>query len=696
MGLLNFGTLQIDLEQRRVFTASSEIIVEPKMFEVLSYLIKNSERYVSLQELHTEVWAGRVVTDTAVRRTISKLRSVLGDTETETPLYIKSQMKRGYQFIGKPINEEQIQTDAISTAIAVNQLMPSNAIMPKTSKSRTFTFWLGIVTAALMMLMFTYHLFKEKPQTSLITAEPLVTIAGEKLFLSISENGRYQAFTARLNKNEGWQPYLYDRKIGQLHKLQRPKDAPSPFVSLINNENVVVSAVENGEPKLHFYSIVNLEKSIKRITLKDFSFIGQVVSYEDKLVLINGQKKTDKNLVYYLLNIDDETFDQFTYSSVPNSIDAGAVISPDKKHFAFIRRAENYHVQVLRSNDKARVAEEFFDIAQVPTDEINLVWLDNGQLLINGGNKFKIINVTNSSISDIPISTRFSGLGRDEKGNLFGLIKQPLKSTFYEVKLNDLSSIQRYFSFNGQALDLSYSQTPEKFWLVEKTASGYELQQYNPDNGEKKLHFKSQERFTVIAEKKETANLLVQFNSRKIKMLDYAKGKLTDISDINQQISYATFAEDKNLIFFTEQIGDEWHVNSFDLQSTSQRRILKGYRLLLPWRNQFIVADAKGTFFLLNKHYEQVKQLPLTIEFNLLHQVSLRGEKLIAANIGVDSNWKLMTLDLVSGEYQQQVTNSLPIQTTLSFNNEGTGVIVAIDNSHENQLVKLSYNFGYN
>lgn len=687
MGLLNFGTLQIDLEQRRVFTASSEIIVEPKMFEVLSYLIKNSARYVSLQELHTEVWAGRVVTDTAVRRTISKLRSVLGDTETETPLYIKSQMKRGYQFIGKPINEEQIQTDAISTAIAVNQLMPSNAILPKTSKSRTFTFWLGIVTAALMMLMFTYHLFKEKPQTSLITAEPLVTIAGEKLFLSISENGRYQAFTARLNKNEGWQPYLYDRKIGQLHKLQRPKDAPSPFVSLINNENVVVSAVENGESKLHFYSIANLEKSIKRITLKDFSFIGQVVSYEDKLVLINGQKKTDKNLVYYLLNIDDETFDQFTYSSVPNSIDAGAVISPDKKHFAFIRRAENYHVQVLRSNDKARVAEEFFDIAQVPTDEINLVWLDNGQLLINGGNKFKIINVTNSSISDIPISTRFSGLGRDEKGNLFGLIKQPLKSTFYEVKLNDLSSIQRYFSFNGQALDLSYSQTPDKFWLVEKTASGYELQQYNPDNGEKNLHFKSQERFTVIAEKKETANLLVQFNSKKIKMLDYAKGKLTDISDINQQISYATFAEDKNLIFFTEQIGDEWHVNSFDLQSTSQRRILKGYRLLLPWRNQFIVADAKGTFFLLNKHYEQVKQLPLTIEFNLLHQVSLRGEKLIAANIGVDSNWKLMTLDLVSGEYQQQVTNSLPIQTTLSFNNEGTGVIVAVDNSHENQLV---------
>lgn len=692
MSLLNFGEFQIDINLRRIYNTSGELAVEPKMLDVLCYLIQHSDRYVSLQELHAEVWAGRVVTDTAVRRTISKLRSVLGDTETETPLYIKSQMKRGYQFIGKPINEEQVQTDPISTAIAVDQLMPSSAILPKKRTSRTLTIWFCIVTAALIMLVFTYHFFKKTTQTSLITTEPLVTIAGEKLFLSISENGRYQAFTARLNKNEGWQPYLFDRKIGQLQKLQRSKDAPSPFVSLINNENVVVSAVENGESKLHLYSIANLDKSIKTITLKDFSFIGQVVSYEDKLVLINGQKKTDKNLVYYLLNIDDETFKQFTYSSIPNSIDAGAAISPDKKHFAFIRRAENYHVQVLRSEDKARVAEEFFEIAQVPSDEINIVWLDNTQLLINGGNKFKIINITNGSISDIPISNRYSGLGRDEQGNLFGLIKQPLKSTFYEVKLNDLSSIQRYFSFNGQALDLSYSQTPHKFWLVEKTASGYELQQYNPDNGEKKLYFKSQERFTVIAERKDTTNLLVRFKSKQIKVLDYTKGKLTDISDINQHISYATFAEDKNLIFFTEQIGDEWHVNSFDLQSSSQRRILKGYRLLLPWRDQFIVADAQGTFFLLNKQYEQVKQLPLKIEFNLLHQVSLRGEKLIAANIGVDSNWKLMTLDLVSGEYQQQISNSLPIQTTLSFNNEGTGVIVVIDNSHENQLVKLSYN----
>ena len=93
------------------------------------------------------------------------------------------------------------------------------------------------------------------------------------------------------------------------------------------------------------------------------------------------------------------------------------------------------------------------------------------------------------------------------------------------------------------------------------------------------------------------------FFNNPIERLRNEASKLADISDINQHISYATFAEDKNLIFFTEQIGDEWHVNSFDLQSTSQRLIIKGYRLLLPWPEHFILDDAQGQFFLFNKLY---------------------------------------------------------------------------------------------
>lgn len=78
--------------------------LEPKMMEVLSYLIEHQPRVISLEELHSNVWQNQIVTDTAVRRIISKLRNAFSDIDTKKPQYIKSQMKRGYQLIANVEN----------------------------------------------------------------------------------------------------------------------------------------------------------------------------------------------------------------------------------------------------------------------------------------------------------------------------------------------------------------------------------------------------------------------------------------------------------------------------------------------------------------------------------------------------------------------------------------------------------------
>lgn len=67
--------------------------------DLLAYLHLHQDRYVSLQELHQQVWPGRVVSDTAVRGTIKKLRNLLGDTNIAEPKYIKSLSKRGYKLV---------------------------------------------------------------------------------------------------------------------------------------------------------------------------------------------------------------------------------------------------------------------------------------------------------------------------------------------------------------------------------------------------------------------------------------------------------------------------------------------------------------------------------------------------------------------------------------------------------------------
>ncbi|MCE2028883.1 winged helix-turn-helix domain-containing protein [Sessilibacter corallicola] len=103
--------------------------VEPKLIEVLCYLIVQRDRYVPLAELHDELWAGRIVTDTAVRRTISKLRSILED-DTYNPQFIKSLPKRGYKMVASvEILSELtgIQHDTITQAAAENLSAPKSS-----------------------------------------------------------------------------------------------------------------------------------------------------------------------------------------------------------------------------------------------------------------------------------------------------------------------------------------------------------------------------------------------------------------------------------------------------------------------------------------------------------------------------------------------------------------------------------------
>ena len=96
---LTIGEYTFDSLQQSLIKEDNLFTLEPKCMQVLSYLIEQQPRIVSLEELHNNVWENQIVTDTAVRRVISKLRVALNDNDTKNPKYIKSVMKRGYQLI---------------------------------------------------------------------------------------------------------------------------------------------------------------------------------------------------------------------------------------------------------------------------------------------------------------------------------------------------------------------------------------------------------------------------------------------------------------------------------------------------------------------------------------------------------------------------------------------------------------------
>jgi TolB-like protein len=75
------------------------VLVEPQVFDILLYLIRNRERVVGKDELLASVWNGRVVSESTFTSRISALRRAIGDSGQQQRL-IRTMSRRGFRFVG--------------------------------------------------------------------------------------------------------------------------------------------------------------------------------------------------------------------------------------------------------------------------------------------------------------------------------------------------------------------------------------------------------------------------------------------------------------------------------------------------------------------------------------------------------------------------------------------------------------------
>lgn len=73
---------------------------EPRVYDVLVYLIRNRNRLVSKAELTREVWGGVTVQQSALTRSIYQARKLVGDRACITTLHGK-----GYRFALSVLSE---------------------------------------------------------------------------------------------------------------------------------------------------------------------------------------------------------------------------------------------------------------------------------------------------------------------------------------------------------------------------------------------------------------------------------------------------------------------------------------------------------------------------------------------------------------------------------------------------------------
>jgi adenylate cyclase len=135
--IYQFGKFEIDTRNYQLRNDGATVDLEPKVFDLLNYLIVNREKLVSREELFENLWPGQIVSDTSLSNQIKAARKAIGD-DGKSQSSIKTVHGRGYQFIAET-DEIDLQADTVkqshrrlaSQKHADNR--PSIAVLPFTN-----------------------------------------------------------------------------------------------------------------------------------------------------------------------------------------------------------------------------------------------------------------------------------------------------------------------------------------------------------------------------------------------------------------------------------------------------------------------------------------------------------------------------------------------------------------------------------
>jgi adenylate cyclase len=97
--MYRFGDFELDLDRYELRRGGEVVKTEPRVLEVLNFLIEHRVRVVPKEELLDTIWRDVHVSESAMTTAIRDIRRALGDSSAD-PRWIRTVYGRGFRFIG--------------------------------------------------------------------------------------------------------------------------------------------------------------------------------------------------------------------------------------------------------------------------------------------------------------------------------------------------------------------------------------------------------------------------------------------------------------------------------------------------------------------------------------------------------------------------------------------------------------------
>src|SRR5580704_7188252 len=98
--LFIFSDYVLDTTRRELRRGESVLSVQPQVFDLLEYIIRNRGRVVSRDDMLDAVWGGRIVSESTLATRINAARGAIGD-DGESQHLIRTLPRKGIRFVGE-------------------------------------------------------------------------------------------------------------------------------------------------------------------------------------------------------------------------------------------------------------------------------------------------------------------------------------------------------------------------------------------------------------------------------------------------------------------------------------------------------------------------------------------------------------------------------------------------------------------
>jgi adenylate cyclase len=130
-----FGDVRVDAGRREIRVRGEIVQAQPRVFDVLHYLIVNRDRVVDKDELLEKLWPGVIVTEASLTQALNKARRIVGD-DGQRQAIIRTIQKRGFRFVAT-VDVPVMAASAPTSQSSPPAPAPSVAVLPFVDMSAT-------------------------------------------------------------------------------------------------------------------------------------------------------------------------------------------------------------------------------------------------------------------------------------------------------------------------------------------------------------------------------------------------------------------------------------------------------------------------------------------------------------------------------------------------------------------------------